>query len=205
MFTGIVETLGLVTRVERSVTSASLAIEAPEILSGVALGASIAVNGCCLTVAALEARGFRFEAVTETLACTNLGLLEAGSRVNLERALRADGRFDGHFVQGHIDAVGRVRSLLRRGDDVRLAIGCEPALAELLVPKGSVAVDGVSLTLAGLGDDVFEIALIPYTLRHTTLGSLGTGAAVNLEADILGKYVRRGLERIRAGGASSPW
>ena len=205
MFTGIVESLGLVTRVERRPAAATLAIEAPELVSGVALGASIAVNGCCLTVAAQDPRGFRFEAVAETLARTNLGRLEAGSRVNLERALRADGRFDGHFVQGHVDAVGAVRTLARRGDDVRLEIGCEPELADWLVPKGSVAVDGVSLTLAGLAEDAFEIALIPHTLRHTTLGALQAGALVNLEADILGKYVRRSLERIRAGGPSSAW
>ena len=121
-----------------------------------------------------------------------------GARVNLERALRADGRFDGHIVQGHVDGVGRVRSLQRQGDDVRLAVACDRELAGELVPKGSIALDGVSLTLAGCGDLGFEVALIPHTLAHTTLGALREGARVNLELDILGKHVRRALERMRA-------
>lgn len=205
MFTGIVEALGVVARIERRAGAASVAIEAPELLPGTALGASLAVNGCCLTVAALEARGFGFEVVAETLARSNLGALEAGARVNLERALRADGRLDGHFVQGHVDGVGRVRSSLRRGDDVRLAVDCDAELAGLLVHKGSVALDGVSLTIAALRPDGFEVALIPHTLRHTTLGALRDGMRVNLEADILGKYVRHHLARIRGGGPAASW
>ncbi len=198
MFTGIVEAVGLVTAVTRRANAATLELEAPALVEGLALGASIAVNGCCLTVASFAPRGFRFEAVAETLARSNLGQLAVGSRVNLERALRADGRLDGHFVQGHVDGVGRVLALEQRAGDVRLAVGCARELAELLVEKGSIAVDGVSLTLAGVRADGFEVALIPYTLAQTTLGALQSGAQVNLEADILGKYVRRSLERIRS-------
>jgi riboflavin synthase len=116
--------------------------------------------------------------------------------VTLERPLRADGRLDGHVVQGHVDATGRVRGLDRRGEDVRLAIDCEPEFAKLLVPKGSIAIDGVSLTLVQVGDAGFDVALIPHTLRETTLGERHPGERVNLEADVLGKYVLRYLERV---------
>jgi riboflavin synthase len=121
--------------------------------------------------------------------------------VNLERALRADARLDGHIVQGHVDGTGRVRELRRAGDDVRLFVACDPGFAELLVEKGSVAIDGVSLTVVGVAADGFDVALIPHTLAVTTLGRLAPGALVNLEADVLGKYVKRYLERVlpRAG------
>jgi riboflavin synthase len=205
LFTGIVEAVGVVARIERRAASALLVIEAPEIRAGVALGASIAVNGCCLTVADFAGAGFVFEAVAETLARTNLGALANGSRVNLERALRADGRFDGHIVQGHVDCVGRARALERKGDDVRLAVDCGADFAGELVPKGSVAVDGVSLTVAALCDAHFELALIPHTLAHTTLGAIAGGEAVNLEADVLGKYARRMLGRIRGEAREGSW
>jgi riboflavin synthase len=196
LFTGIIEAVGSVAAVERRSSSARFVILAPEIRAGVQLGASIAVNGCCLTVADFASDGFVFEAVAETLSRTNLGSIATGSRVNLERALRADGRFDGHIVQGHVDGVGRARALLQSGDDVRLAVDCGVDFARELVPKGSVAVDGVSLTVAALGEAHFEIALIPHTLAHTTLGAIREGRPLNLEADILGKYVRRMLDRI---------
>jgi len=123
--------------------------------------------------------------------------------VNLERALRADARLDGHVVQGHVDGVGRVREVRQEGDDVRLAIACPAEVAEHLVPKGSVAVDGVSLTVVGAGESVFDVALVPHTLAATTLGALQPGDRVNLEADVLAKYVRRSVERILgAGGAA---
>jgi riboflavin synthase len=140
-----------------------------------------------------------FEAVRETLERTALASLAAGSRVNLERAMRADARLDGHVVQGHVDGVGNVRELRRDGEDVRLFVACGPEVAQHLVAKGSVAVDGVSLTLVGAGDSGFDVALIPHTLAATTLGELRAGDAVNLEADVLAKYVQRAVERILAG------
>jgi riboflavin synthase len=196
MFTGIVETLGSVRALRRSGTKAELAVEAPALVAGTRVGDSVAVNGACLTVTAVEATVLRFEAVAETLERTALGALREGSAVNLERALRADGRLDGHIVQGHVDGTGRIRELRRGGDDVRLFVDCEPAFAELLVEKGSVAIDGVSLTVVGVEPAGFDVALIPHTLAVTTLGRLAPGASVNLEADVLGKYVKRYLERV---------
>lgn len=198
MFTGIVEAVGRVRALRREGAKAELVVEAPALAAEAKVGDSVAVNGACLTVTAAESGALRFEAVAETLARTSLGGLAPGSPVNLERALRADGRLDGHIVQGHVDGVGRVRELRRAGDDVRLFVDCEPALAELLVEKGSVAVEGVSLTVVGVEAAGFDVALIPHTLGATTLGLLAPGAAVNLEADVLGKYVRRYLERVGA-------
>jgi riboflavin synthase alpha subunit len=156
------------------------------------------VSGCCLTVTQARGRALVFEAVPETLRLTSLGERRAGDRVNLERALRADARLDGHIVQGHVDGTGRVRALARVGDDVRMTIACEPALAALLVPKGSVTVDGVSLTVVDPNEREFSVALIPHTLAVTTLGERQSGDLVNLEADVLGKYVRHFLARERA-------
>lgn len=196
MFTGIVETMGFVRALLRSGGVAELVIEAPAVVAGTRVGDSIAVNGVCLTVTVLADDALHFQAVPETLERSSLGRLAAGSAVNLERALRADGRLDGHIVQGHVDATGRVRALRREGDDVRLYVDCDPQLAELLVEKGSVAIEGVSLTVVGVEPAGFDVALIPHTLAVTTLGRLAPGAPVNLEADVLGKYVKRYLERI---------
>jgi len=154
------------------------------------------VNGGCLTVVAAQDGLLTFEAVRETLEHTALGSLRAGSRVNLERALRADARLDGHIVQGHVDETGRVRELRRRGEDVQLFVDCSSAFADWLVPKGSVAIEGVALTVVGVGDDGFDVALIPHTLATTTLGDLRGGERVNLEAGVLGKYLKRYLERV---------
>lgn len=201
MFTGIVETVGTVRGIEGQRERARLRVEAPGIVEGLALGASVAVNGACLTVTAVRGAEVQFDAVRETLDRTALGELRAGARVNLERALRADARLDGHLVQGHVDATGRVRAVEQAGDDVRLRVACDADFAELLVEKGSVAVDGVSLTVVGVEEAGFDVALIPHTLAVTTLGERRSGDRVNLEADVLGKYVRRYLERI-LGGAS---
>lgn len=198
MFTGIVETVGSVVSVERHGELARLEVEAPEILEGVAIGDSVAVNGACLTVTRLEPPRLAFDAVRETLEKTSLGALAAGSRVNLERALRADGRFDGHIVQGHVDATGRVRAVERDGTDVRFAVDTGEAFADQLVPKGSVAIDGVSLTVVDVAADGFDVVLIPHTLKETTLGDRRPGDPVNLEADVLGKYVKKHLERMLA-------
>jgi riboflavin synthase len=196
MFTGIVEAIGTVRTLDRHPARAELVVEEPRLAGEARLGDSIAVNGACLTVAELAPPALRFDAVQETLERTGLGDLRAGSRVNLERALRADSRLDGHLVQGHVDATGRVRELRREGDDVRLFVDCDPVFAEWLVEKGSVAVDGVSLTVVGVTETGFDVALIPHTLVVTTLGALRPGQRVNLEADVLGKYVKRHLERM---------
>lgn len=202
MFTGIVETVGRVVRIARHGDLASLELEAGPVADGVKLGDSIAVNGCCLTVTSRGGTTLTFQAVAETLRCTNLGDLDAGSGVNLERAVRADQRLDGHIVQGHVDATGTVRALERQGDDVRLHVTCDPAFAALLVDKGSVAIDGVSLTVVAPGANGFHVALIPHTLAATTLGRRRPGERVNLEADVLGKYVKRYLERVLPAGAA---
>lgn len=202
MFTGIVESVARVAAIEPQGEKTRLVLEAPAITGGLPLGASVAVNGACLTVVAVEGGRVAFEAVRETLEKTSLGDLRAGSRVNVERAMRADGRLDGHIVQGHVDATGRVRALERRADDVRLFVACDAAFADLLVPKGSIAVDGVSLTLVGVEADGFDVALIPHTLGATNLADRAPGDRVNLEADVLGKYVRKYLERIGAVGAA---
>ena len=202
MFTGIVESIGRVVAIEPHGEKTRIEIEAPEIATGLPIGASVAVSGTCLTVVAVTGARIAFEAVRETLERSALGDLRAGSSVNLERAMRADGRLDGHIVQGHVDATGRVRALERRGDDVRFAVACDASFAELLVPKGSVAIDGVSLTVVDVERDGFDVALIPHTLAMTTLGQRRAGERVNLEADVLGKYVKKYVERVVGAGAA---
>jgi riboflavin synthase len=162
------------------------------VLPGLAAGSSIALNGCCLTAVEVDADGFACELTQETLRRTAFEQrLAPGARVNLERPLRADGRFDGHIVQGHVDGVGRVAELRRLGASAELRVAPPPELSRYLVVKGSLAVDGVSLTVAGLEPGAFTVALIPYTLENTTLGTLRTGDPVNLEADVVAKYVER--------------
>jgi riboflavin synthase len=177
-------------------------VSAPAIAAEVRIGDSVAVNGCCLTVVEAAAGRVCFEAVRETLERTALGDLAAGSPVNLERALRADGRLDGHIVQGHVDETGCVRELRPGASDTRLFVAASRRFTDWLVEKGSVAVDGVALTVVSVREDGFDVALIPHTLAVTTLGRLAPGARVNLEADVLGKYVRRYLARV--GVAPAP-
>jgi riboflavin synthase len=196
MFTGIIETVGKISRLEQGGNLTSIVVDAPLLCAGLKLGDSITVNGACLTVVTIDDGRLTFQAVAETLARTNLGELTPGSGVNLERAMRADQRLDGHIVQGHIDAVGRVRAIERQGADVRLFVACEPTFSALLVDKGSVAVDGVSLTVVHVESGGFDVALIPHTLESTTLGLRRVGDRVNLEADVLGKYVKHYVERI---------
>ena len=202
MFTGIVESVAAVAAIEERGTSVRLVLEAPRIAAEARLGDSISVNGACLTVTARDGDRLAFDAVRETMERSALRRLRPGARVNLERALRADGRLDGHIVQGHVDEAGRVRELRRAGEDVRLFVATSPGFADLLVEKGSVAVDGVALTVVGVARDGFDAALIPHTLAVTTLGELTPGTPVNLEADVLGKYVRRYLAQI--GAAAQP-
>jgi riboflavin synthase len=196
MFTGIVEAVGKVVSVEDLADLRRFRVEAPGIADGVDLGDSIAINGVCLTVTAVDAGTFGFDAIRETLERTNLGQFEVGSRSNLERAMRADGRFDGHIVQGHVDEAGTVERLERTDRDVRLHVTTRPEFAAQLIEKGSVTIDGVALTVVGLRRDGFDTALIPHTLEVTTLGDRRPGDRVNLEADVLGKYVKRHLEAL---------
>jgi riboflavin synthase len=191
MFSGIVEQVGAVRSVDRRGDVLGVRIETGTPL-GLVPGASIAVAGCCLTATEVEAGAFACELTEETLRRTAFAArLRPGARVNLERPMRADGRFDGHIVQGHVDGVGRVAALRRLGASAELAVEAPPDLARYLVEKGSVAVDGTSLTVAGLAGTVFTVALIPFTLEATTLGDLGPGDLVNLEADVIAKYVER--------------
>jgi len=204
MFTGIVEAVGTVAAVESGEDLTRLVVEAAAIADGVKPGDSIAVNGGCLTVTSIRDGRFAFQAVAETLARTALGDLRVGSRVNLERALRAGDRLDGHIVQGHVDGIGTVRRWIEAGNDVRLQIDCDPDLADCVVEKGSIAIDGVSLTVAALLPSGFEVALIPHTLEATTLRDREPHDRVNLEADVLGKYVKRYLERLLPSNDQSP-
>ncbi len=196
MFTGIVENIGTVLDVSARGEVTRFVIEAPAILDGVGLGDSVAVNGACLTVTQIGDKFLAFDAIPETLLRTNLGALCVGSRVNLERAMRAGARLDGHIVQGHIDTTGCVRAVERRGDDVRFVVECGAEFAELLVEKGSVTIDGVSLTVVDVEANAFDVALIPHTLQMTILAERKAGDRVNLEADILGKYLKKYAEKI---------
>jgi riboflavin synthase len=188
MFTGLVETLGSVGRVESDDDGRRITLFA-SFASELASGDSVAVNGACLTVVAHDADSCAFQAGPETLARTNLGELVPGDRVNLERSLRLSDRLGGHLVQGHVDGIGRIAERIRQGEWELVWFTCPPALAAQLVSKGSVAVDGVSLTLVDVAADRFSVALIPHTLANTTLGFKQPGAAVNLETDLLAKYV----------------
>ena len=194
MFTGIVEEIGVVRAVSRAGDVARLDVGATLTLDGSDLGASVAVNGVCLTVVERKRDGFVFDVGPETLAATALGRLAPGAHVNLERPLRLGAALGGHLVLGHVDGVGTVEAVRRVESTVRVRIAVpDRAFESLLVPKGSVAVDGVSLTVAALAPGAFEVMLIPHTLEVTTLGTLVAGHAVNIEADVIGKYVVRAL------------
>ncbi len=191
MFTGLVQCLAHVREVRAQPPGIRLLIHAPEISRDATLGASIAINGCCLTVVENRDDCLAFEAGAETLACTNLGNLTAGSPVNLEGSLRVGDRLGGHFVTGHVEGIG---TLVARHDDrdwSTFRFRFPPALARYMVPKGSIAVDGVSLTLVDVDAEHFSVALIPHTLTVTTLGTLLVGDRVNLETDLLAKYAQK--------------
>ena len=192
MFTGLVEAVGRVRLLEKRGAAASLTLETPLIVE-LSLGESLAVNGCCLTVTRLESGAASFDLLGETLARTNLGALSEGSVVNLERALRADGRFGGHFVQGHVDTASEVLTADRSGEDLHLRISLPSAGTRYLIEKGSIAVNGVSLTVASLDETSFTLWIIPHTLRETNLGDLKPGHRVNLEYDLVAKYAERQL------------
>lgn len=193
MFTGIVEELGRVRSISRGEKSAVLSVQASRVLEGTAVGDSIAVNGVCLTVTSLGGGQFCADVMAETLRRSALGELRPGGEVNLERAMAADGRFGGHLVSGHIDGTGRILSLTPEDNAVWVEIGAERRILKYIVEKGSIAIDGISLTVAGLTDSSFSVSVIPHTGAETTLLGKPPGALVNLENDIVGKYVERFL------------
>ena len=194
VFTGIVREVGLVEGVDGSDAGVRLRVVAPVTAAPVAIGDSVAVNGVCLTATSVSDGILAFDAVPETLRRTTLGRLRPGSEVNVEPALRVGEPLGGHIVQGHVDGVGLVRSLEPEGDGMRLELEVPPELLRYCVEKGSIAVEGVSLTIARLGAESLTIALVPHTLAATTLGRLTLGDPVNLEADVLAKHVERLLE-----------
>jgi riboflavin synthase len=194
MFTGIIEQLGAVEKLETTAGGACLTIRAPEMAPALAISNSIAVNGCCLTVVSGDAERFIADLSGETLRRTSFAELEPGAIVNLERPLTAGKELGGHFVQGHVDGVGRVVHLKPEGENWWLAVRIPNEVARYVAMKGSIAVDGISLTIAGWRDNVAEMAIIPYTYAHTNLRERTPGDAVNLECDILAKYVERLLD-----------
>jgi riboflavin synthase len=189
VFTGLVEEVGHLVAREPAQSGARLRLRAPLVRNGLALGDSVSVNGACLTAVALADDGFAVDAVAETLRRTALGGLRDGDPVNLERALRVGDRLGGHLMQGHVDATGVVGEARSEGESVVLTIDAPPGVMRYVVEKGSVAVDGVSLTVAARRPDAFEVALIPHTMAMTTLGPGAVGRAVNLEVDLVAKYV----------------
>lgn len=203
MFTGLVEALGRVGAVETAGSGRRLRVVVPdEPAWRLELGESVAVSGVCLTVVEAGPGRLAFDLAEETLRVTTLGELGAGDPVNLERPLRFDGRLGGHLVLGHVDGIGRVTGIRPEGDGVWLEVEVPRGLRPLLIPKGSVTVDGVSLTVAGLEESVFAVALIPHTLAVTTLGRRRAGDPVNLEMDVIGKYVRGFMQEWERQGAA---
>ena len=199
MFTGIIEEIGSVKALRREGSAARLTVSASTVLGGTAVGDSICVNGVCLTVVEMEKSGFSADVAVETLKVTNLGELKAGAKVNLERALQLSARIGGHLVSGHVDAVGRIRERREEGNGWRIFIEAPDTTLRYVIKKGSIAIDGISLTVADADEKGFSIAMIPHTAKLTTLGFKSAGDSVNLETDLIGKYVERLLAG-RAGG-----
>ena len=190
MFTGLIQDVGTVESVGAGPDGARMRV-ATELAAEMATGDSVAVNGVCLTVTSVDASGFEIEAMNQTLEVTALGGLERGSRVNLELAMKASDRLGGHIVQGHVDGVGEVVSVEADGFARRLRVGLGPEPMRYVIAKGSIALDGVSLTIAGLGDSWVEVSLIPETLERTNLGEAEAGSTINVECDVIAKYVER--------------
>jgi len=195
MFTGIVEETGRIAEFTRGTAAWSLRVEASVALENIALGDSIAVNGCCLTVARFDENHLWFDVLEETRRLTNFKSLGPGAPVNLERSLRFDGKVGGHFVSGHVDGVGAIEVFEQRGDDYFLSVRAAPGSGRYLIHKGSIAIAGISLTVAETEDDRLSVWLIPHTLTVTNLKSKKVGDDVNLEFDLLGKYVEKLLQR----------
>lgn len=190
MFSGLVQDLGRVERIEIGAEGARIRV-ATALASQIALGDSVAVNGCCLTATTVDESGFTADAMRQTLDLTSLGGLDAGARVNLELALRADQRLGGHIVQGHVDGTAEVIKVSADGFSRRLRISVPDNLGRYVIPQGSITIEGVSLTVASCGDGWAEVSLIPETQDRTSLGTLETGATVNIECDVIAKYVER--------------
>lgn len=194
MFTGIIVEMGEVIAAERKGGMLRLSIKAEEIMKDLRIGDSISVNGVCLTAVEIKGRSVSFDLSDETLRSTNLGALKVDNRVNLEPSLRPDSKIGGHFVSGHVDCIGRIRSKRDVGDAFKVEIEVPDSLLTFLVEKGSVAVDGISLTVVDILKDSFAVVIIPHTARLTTMGFKGPGDTVNIEVDIIGKYVARFLK-----------
>ena len=199
MFTGIVEEVGTMQGVRMGSQSGEIHLQASKVLEGTQLGDSIAVNGVCLTVTRMTGDGFTADVMPETLRRSNLGQLKTGSKVNLERAMAADGRFGGHIVAGHIDGTGTIRSMQPEGNAVLVTISAAPELLRYVVEKGSIAIDGISLTVAKVSHTDFTVSLIPHTGEETTLLKHRSGEIVNLETDIIGKYVEKLMQPKSSG------
>ncbi|RJQ31109.1 MAG: riboflavin synthase [Actinobacteria bacterium] len=197
MFSGIIEELGTIKDLKRQGNNFVLVVNANKLTQQAKEGSSIAVNGTCLTVTANKGNGLSFDVMPETAKRTDLGNLKKGDKVNLERALAADGRFEGHIVQGHVDATGTIQSTRADGNAVIFYIKTNPKLTLMMVEKGSIAVDGISLTVVEVKSGLFSVSIIPFTLKNTTLGFKKAGSKVNLEVDIIGKYVAKYLKGVR--------
>ena len=195
MYTGIIEEVGEIAAMDDTAEFRTLRVRASSILEGVSSGASIAVNGVCLTVRSFNTGSFTADLSQETLKRTSLNKLRPGAVVNLERPMRADGRFGGHMVQGHVDGVGTIRSFNRDGDNWNLQVEYPESALRYIVEKGSIAIDGISLTVALMNPGVLEVAIIPHTFEHTNLRHARAGDPVNLEFDVIAKYVERMLQR----------
>jgi len=203
MFTGIVEELGEIVAIERGAESAVLRVRGPLVTSDVAAGASIAVNGVCLTVVEHDGQSFSVDVMAETLKRSSLGSLRAGSKVNLERAMAASTRFGGHIVQGHVDGTAQILARLPGDNWEVVQFTLPPEVSRYVVEKGSITVDGVSLTVSDISDDTFSVSLIPTTLELTTLGYKAVGDFVNLEVDVIAKYVERLLTHSGTGAGNT--
>lgn len=191
MFTGIIEEIGVIQQIKKNGISARLCIGGRRVLENTIIGDSIAVNGVCLTVMELERDVFWADVMTETMHRSNLSMINVGSRVNLERAMSARGRFGGHIVSGHIDGVGTIESIRAEGNAIWYTIAAEKELLLYIVEKGSVALDGISLTVADVSAEGFKVSVIPHTRQETTLSQKKIGDVLNIECDIVGKYVER--------------
>lgn len=200
MFTGLIEATGRIAELKTTPSGIRVRVAAA-LAAELTPGDSVAVNGVCLTVVTSDPEGFHADVGPETARVTTLGGLARGAVVNLERPLRPDSRLGGHFVQGHVDATGRIEEIRQQGDSYWLTIAYPEAMAALMIRKGSIAVDGISLTVAGMDRSLFDVQVIPFTWTHTNLQTVKSGEAVNLEFDMLGKYVARAVE-ITRGGAS---
>lgn len=203
MFTGIIEEIGTIRGIQHGSQSAVLSIQCKNVLEGTHIGDSIAVNGVCLTVTELGKDGYCADVMAETLRRSSLGALTVGSRVNLERAMAADGRFGGHIVAGHIDGTGKIEAIQRDETAVWYRISAEPEVLRYIVEKGSITIDGISLTVASVTEKEFQVSIIPHTQANTILADRVVGDLVNLETDIIGKYVEKLLTGPKNGKKES--